>query len=131
MKVVSPTFLPFSRSSLTVVSPAAASKVGMHVFVRTDVVDDRAGLDHAGPANDRGDAVAAFPVGVLLAAEHRRAAVGPAHRLRAVVGGVHDDGVVVDAKLIELREQLANHAVVLDHAVGIDAEAGLADRLRL
>ncbi len=46
--------------------------------------------------------------------------------LGAVVGGVHDDGVVGDAQFLELLEQLADHGVVLDHAVGVNAEAGLA-----
>ena len=91
-----------------------------HVLVRTDVVDDRAGLDDAGPADQRRHAVAAFPVGVLLTAEHRRAAIGPAHAFRAVVGGIHDDGVLFEAQLLELGEHLADMAVVLDHAVGID-----------
>ena len=112
-------------------SPAAASSVGSHVLVREDVVDDRAGLDHAGPADHRRHAVAAFPVGVLLAAERRGAAVGPGERLGAVVGRVHDDRVVGDAELVELGQQLADHAVVLDHAVGVDAEPGLALGLRL
>ena len=97
-----------------------------HVFVRAHVVDDRAGLDDAGPADQAGDAVAALPLRVLLAAEHRRAAVGPVEELRAVVAGIHDDGVVLDAQFLELGEQLADMAVVLDHAVGIDAETGLA-----
>ena len=97
-----------------------------HVLVRTDVVDDRAGLDDAGPADHAGHAVAAFPLRVLLAAEHRGAAVGPGECFRAVVGGIHDDGVLFEAQFLELGEHLADVAVVLDHAVGIDAEAGLA-----
>ena len=68
---------------------------------------------------------------VLLAAEHRRAAIGPGEGLGAVVGGIHHDGVVLDAELLELVEQLPDHCVMLDHAVGIDAEAGLAFGLRL
>ena len=99
---------------------------GQHVFVREDVVEDGAGLDDAGPADGARHAVAAFPVAVLLAAEGRRAAVGPGELLRAVVGGIHDDGVVFEAEFLELVEQLADVRVVLDHAVGIDAEAGLA-----
>jgi hypothetical protein len=70
-------------------------------------------------------------LGVLLAAEHRGAAVGPGEGLGAVVGRIHHDGVVGDAELVELREQLADLAVVLDHAVGVDAEAGHPLRCRL
>ena len=86
------------------------------------------GLHQAGPAHHRRHAIAALPVGVLLAAERRRAAVRPAHDLGAVVGGVDHDGVVGDLEVVELLQELADLAVMLDHAVGIDAEAGLADR---
>jgi hypothetical protein len=48
--------------------------------------------------------------------EHRRAAVRPHHELRAVVAGIHDDGVVCDAKLLQLVEQLADIAIVLVNA---------------
>ena len=99
---------------------------GQHVFVGEDVVVDGAGLDNAGPTDGAGHTVAAFPVFVLLAAEGRGAAVGPAKLLRAVVGGIHDDGVVLEAEFFELVEELADHAVVFDHAVGVGAEAGLA-----
>jgi len=91
-----------------------------------DIVDHRARLDDARPADDRRNAVAAFPVRVLLAAEHGRAAVGPGEGLGAVVGRVHHDRVVLDAELLQLVQEFADHPVVLDHAVGIDAEARLA-----
>ena len=101
---------------------------GQHVFVREDIVQHRAGFDHAGPANGRRHAEAALPVGVLLAAERRRAAVGPREFLRAVVGRVHDDGVFVDAEILQRVQQFADVRVVFDHAVGIDAETRLAAR---
>ena len=78
--------------------------------MRADVVEDRARLDDAGPPDDAGDAVPALPVRVLLAAERRRAAVGPAHALGAVVGRVHDDGVVRDPEVVELLEKPGRHA---------------------
>ena len=102
-----------------------------HVFVRADFVDDGTRLDDARPPDRGRYAVAALPLRILLSAEHRRTAVGPGERFRAVVGRIHDDGVVLDAQLLELREQLAHHPVVLDHAVGIDAETGVADGRRL
>ena len=86
-----------------------------------DVVDDRAGLDDAGPADRGRDAESTFPLRGLLAGEHRRAAVRPGEYFGAVVGGIHDDGIVFDAQFLELGEQLANHPIVFDHAVGVDA----------
>ena len=91
-----------------------------------DVVDLGARRHQAGPAYHRRHAVAAFPVGVLLAAERRGAAVGPGERLGAVVGGVDHDGVVGDAEIVELLQELADLPVMLHHAVRIDAEPGLA-----
>ncbi len=102
-----------------------------HVGVREHLVGHGSRLDHAGPADRARHAPAALAVGVLLAAERRRAAIGPAHDLGAVVGRVHDDGVVGDAQLVELVEQLADVPVVLHHAIGIDAQPGLALRLLL
>ena len=51
--------------------------------------------------------------------------------MRAVVGGVEHDGVVGDAQLVEQVQHLADVAVVLDHAVGEDAESGDALALLL
>ena len=79
-------------------------KRGQHVFVREDVVEDGAWLDDTGPADGAGHAVGAFPVTRLLVAEGRSATVGPGEFLRAVVGGVHDDGVVFEAEFLELVE---------------------------
>ena len=97
------------------------------VFVGADVVDDRAGLDHAGPA----DAASARGSRLPSWSPSRRwnGVVPPSGQVMhfgAVVGGVDDDGVVGDAEVVELLEQLADMAVVLDHAVGIDAQARLA-----
>src|SRR5262249_11883408 len=71
---------------------------GDKVLVRANVVDDGSGLDHAGPTDQAGHAEAALPIGGFLALEWRRAAIGPSEYLRAVVGGVDDDGVVGDAE---------------------------------
>ncbi len=112
-------------------SPAAASQRRQHVGVREDLVGHRSRLDDTRPADRAGHPPAALPVGVLLAAERRPAPIGPAQALGAVVGRVHHDGVVGDAQLVELVEQLADVAIVLHHAVGIDAQTGLALRLLL
>ena len=73
----------------------------------------------AGPAHHRRHAERAFPVGVLLAAERRRRRVRPGKLIGAVVGGVDDDRVVGDAQIVKRLQQLADVAVVLDHAIGI------------
>ena len=117
---------PLSNFSDTSGSPAAARMRRAHVLMRPDVIDDRAGLDDTRPAHHAGHAVTALERRVLLAAEHRRAAIGPGEHLRTVVGRVHDDGVVVEAQFLELVEHLADLAIMLDHAIGIDAETGLA-----
>ena len=101
------------------------------VLVRADVVDDRAGLDDAGPADQARNAEGALPVGRLLALEGRGAAVRPGNPFGAIVGRVDDDGVVGGAEIVEQLQQLADVAVRLHHAVGIEAEAGLALRLLL
>jgi hypothetical protein len=75
-------------------------KRGRPVQVRNNAVINRAGFDVARPAYHRGHAVSAFPVGVLLAAERRHARVRPGVRVGAVVGGIHDDGVVRDAEVV-------------------------------
>ena len=102
-----------------------------HVLVRAEIVEDGARLDHARPPDQARHAVAALPVRVLLASERRRAPVGPAHGLGAVVGRVHDDRVVRDPEVVELLQDLADVRVVLDHPVGVDPEAGLALRAPL
>ena len=100
-----------------------------HVDVRDDAVQHRAGLDLARPAHEARHAPAALPVGVLLAAERRVGAVRPGVVLRTVVGGVHDDGVVGDAQLVELVEHLADLLVVDDHPIAVGVLAALAEVL--
>ena len=53
--------------------------------------------------------------------------------MRAVVGAVHDEGVVGDAQVIQRLEDRADILVVVDHGVVVRAlpAAGLADALRL
>ena len=109
--------------------PAAASKVGNMSMCETMPFSTRAGLDLARPAHEARHAPAAFPVGVLLAAERRVGAVRPGVVFRSVVGGVHDDGVVGDAQLIELVEHLADLLIVDDHAIAVGVLAALADIL--
>ena len=88
-------------------------------------------LPLARPAQEGRHAVGALPVAVLLGAERRDRGVRPGVVVRAVVGRVHDDGVVGDAELVELVEDHADVAVVLDHAVVVLALAADAAVLRL
>ncbi|MNQ93271.1 hypothetical protein D3C85_1087290 [compost metagenome] len=83
-------------------------------------------LDHTGPFHQQWHAVPALVGGALLPIERRGSAIRPTNLLRAIVGGVDDDGVVGDAQVIEFFQQLTNLAVVLDHTVRIQANAGLA-----
>src|SRR6478609_7365273 len=64
------------------------------VFRGKDAVDLGVRCYQAGLAHQRRHAIAAFPVGLLLAGEWRGAAVRPGERLGAVVGRVDDDSIV-------------------------------------
>ena len=88
-------------------------------MVLDDPVRDLARLDLARPAHHHRDAEGALPVGVLLAAERRHAAVRPRVHVGTVVGRIHDESVVRDAELIEKVEHLADILVMVDHCVVI------------
>ena len=77
-----------------------AAMVAMRSIWETRASETVAGVDDAGPANDEGDAVAAFVDVAFEAAQGKR---GPVVEflgafvgvlLRAVVGGEDDEGVV-------------------------------------
>ena len=89
-----------------------------------EFVGDRARLNAARPADQARHAEGAFPVGVLLAAERRRAGIGPGILMRPVIGGVEHDGVVRDAEVIHRLEDLADGGIVFDHAVRILGSGG-------
>ncbi len=91
------------------------------------------GLMWPGQRDQRGHAIGAFPVGVLLAAEGRHARVRPGVHVRAVVGRIHDDGVVRHAEIVERLEHRADVLVVVHHRVVIGTlpAAGLPDALGL
>ena len=111
-------------------SPAAARNDGQPVLVGDDAVHHRARLDLARPADEGRNAPATFPVGVLLAPEGRDARVRPGVVVDAVVGRVHDDGVLGDAELVDPVEHLPDELVVGDHHVVVVALAALALVLR-
>ena len=62
----------------------------------------------------------------FCAAERRVGAIRPGVVLGAVVGGIHDDGVVGDAQLVKLVEQLADLLVVGDHPIAVVVLPALA-----
>ena len=108
---------------------ASGRHQGRHpVLRRDDIVDLRSRLDETGPTHQGRHPVAAFPVGVLLAPEWRRATVRPSECLGAVVGRVDDDRVVGDAEVVELLQELPNLTIMLHHAVGINAKTCLSLR---
>ena len=114
-------------------SPGGGQEGGQPVQVADDLVGHGAGLDLAGPAHHGRHPEGALPVGVLLVAEGRHAAVGPGVHMRPVVGAVHDDGVVGDAQVIQLLQQGAHALVMVDHDVVVFRlpAAGLAQALGL
>src|SRR5215467_9309847 len=113
--------------------PRGSEEGGHPVFLREDLVDDGAGLDHARPSHEHGHPEAALPRGAFLALVGGGAPVGPRDHLGAVVGAVDHDGVVGDAEVVELLEDGTHHVVVLDHAVRVeaDARAALGGRLQM
>ena len=112
-------------------APATAAKVGSQSSCETmpfSVLPER---NLPGQRTKAGNAIGAFPVRVLLAAERRRAGIRPGVVVRAVVGRVHDDRVIGDAEIVHQLQQFADMHVVLDHAVAILVLAGDADVLGL
>ena len=100
-------------------SPAAASKVGSMSWWQTIPFRVESSLDLAGPAHETRNAPRAFPVCVLLAAEWCVGAIGPSVVLRPVVGGIHDDGVIGNAQLIDLIQHLSDLLVVGYHPIAV------------
>ena len=112
-------------------APAAAAKVGSQSSCETMPLSVVPAGKCPGQRTKHGHAVGAFPVRVLLAAERRGAGVGPGVVVRAVVGGILDDGVVGEPEVVDQLEQFADLHVVLDHAVAVFVLPGDAAVLRL
>ena len=84
-----------------------------------------------GHRDDARHAEAALEHRALGGAERRHAAVGPSEDFCAVVGGEDDDGVVGDADVVEVLEQIADIIVHLRHAGFFEAVVALIVHLRL
>ena len=107
--------------------PCGGSEGGQPVLVRNDAVERGARREVTGPLDEARYAVSAFPTGILLTVKGRGAGVRPRVEVRAVVGGVLDDGVVGEAEVVNELEQFADVQVVLDHAVVVFIAALAAD----
>jgi hypothetical protein len=91
---------------------------GQPVLVGDDAVERFACGALARPTDEAGHSKAPSHVGVLLAMERRRAGIGPRVVVRAVVGRIHARSCRSASPWSSSSlEQLADHVVVLDHAV--------------
>src|SRR5260221_12451506 len=111
--------------------PGRSYQRGEHVLMGEDVVADSTRLDHTRPADHAGHSPGPLPVSIFLTSKRRGPAVRPAKFLSSIVGGVHDDGIFGDPKIIEFLEELSDVAVVLHHPIGIHAETRNTLRLLL
>ena len=100
-------------------SPAAASSVGNQSSPETISLDTSPGLMRPGQRIIAGTRNAPSQLVFFSLRNGVVAGIRPGALVRAVVGRVDDDGVVGDAELVDRLQQLADIAVVLDHAVGI------------
>src|SRR5258708_36211553 len=89
-----------------------------------DAVFDLARRHLARPADHAGYAEAALKYRALALSEWRLSAIRPGENLGAVVGGEDDDGVVVDAHVLEFLHHDADVVVELRHAGLMDGPAG-------
>ena len=77
--------------------PSGGEQGGEHVFVGTDVIDNGSRGDDAGPLDNARDTVAPLPLGVFFSAKHGGTPVRPGKGFGPIIGGVHDDGVFLEA----------------------------------
>ena len=130
-RFVSPAWWPSSSFSLMSGSPAAASSVGSQSSPAKMSVKTVPGLTVPGQRTSAGTRQ---PPSQLVFFSPRNGVV-PASGNRQTIGplsvGVEDDRVVGQAQPVHLVEQLADQRVVLDHAVGVEAQPGLAPVLLL
>ena len=123
-------FIAFGEFFSHIGGAGGSQKGGHPVGVGGHFIDGLAALDLLRPAHEARHPVAALPVGVLLTPERSDAAVRPHIEMRAVVGGVDHDGILSNAQVVQLLEQLPHVAVMLQHAVGVKVQVGLAVPLR-
>src|SRR5215471_10733048 len=106
-------------------SPAAASSVGRKSSWAKRSLKTLPGLIVPGQRMTHGTRQ---PPSQLVSFSLRNGVVPPSGQgedLSTVVGGPYNDRVVGDPEVVDLLEQLSDHAVVLYHAVGVRTEPGL------
>ena len=91
----------------------------------------RAGFHDSRPADQGGHAPPAFPIGVLLATERRRAGIREQADHRAIVRRVNHDGVLGQPEFVDCVEQRADEGVVFDHAVGVESKCPVLPEILL
>jgi len=111
--------------------PAAARNVGNQSSSGDQAVLDLACRHAARPADHGRRAEAALHDRALALCERGLSAVRPGEDLGSVVGGEHDDRVVVDAHVLELLHHQADVVVELRHAGFMDRPAVLRVAQRL
>ncbi len=100
-------------------SPAAASNVGSMSWWETMPFSTVPALILPGQRRNAGTRQAPSQLVSFWLRNGVLARIGPGVVLRAVVGGIHDDGVIGDAQFIELVEHLADLLVVGDHPIAV------------
>src|SRR5581483_1313474 len=84
-----------------------------------NAVQNSARLDLAGPTHKAWNSPCAFPVGIFLTAKRSIGGVRPSVVLRAVISGIHHDGVVGDSQFVEFIEHLTDLLVMRDHTIAV------------
>ncbi len=97
-----------------------------HVLVGGDAVELCTRLDNAWPFDKRGYAESSFPGCSFLTVEGDCTAVWPGEGLSTVIGGIKDDGVVINAQFFQLGKDTPDTIIVLEHAIGINADTAFA-----
>src|ERR1700748_1836189 len=95
--------------------PAAATRVGNQSIPEKMPFSTLPRGYLARPAQQRGHTKTAFHSGTLASGERSIAAIRPGKVLCAIVGSEDDDGVVVDAHVLELFHQQPDVIVELRH----------------
>lgn len=86
------------------------------------IIEDRTGCYLAGPADQGGHPGAPFPATTLFTPKGLPATIGIGIGVGSIIGGVHDNGIVGYAQLVQFVQQLTTLVVVFHHAIGVQAE---------
>src|SRR6266516_2728133 len=95
---------------------SSSEERGKPVQAGENAVLNRVCQNVPGPAQDARHAETAFEDRAFALCERRGAPIGPGKELSAIVGGEDDDGVVVQAEILELLHHQADVVIELGHA---------------